>query len=113
LRALAEILADWIKPAPGIPAIYLFGSRVRGDHRPDSDVDMRMFLDEWGKNITRVDVEWWCEQNKTDFAVLKSRLPGPLSLHIEQTDAADPAIRSGRRNPVLIVDRVVCVWTPA
>ena len=112
LRALAEVLAGWIGPAPGVPAIYLFGSRVRGDHRPDSDVDVRVFLNEW-RSLTRVDMEWWGEQNDTDFAVLKSLLPGPLSLHREQmADAADPAIRSGRVNPVLIVDRVVCVWTP-
>jgi hypothetical protein len=46
------------------------------------------------------------------LAVLKSLLPGPLSLHREQTDEADTAIRSGRLNPVLTVGRVVCVWTP-
>jgi predicted nucleotidyltransferase len=39
---LAEILAEWINPAPGIPAVYLFGSGVRGDHRPNSDVDVRL-----------------------------------------------------------------------
>jgi predicted nucleotidyltransferase len=47
LVALAEILADWVEPAPSVPAVYLFGSRVRGDHRHDSDVDVRLFLDEW------------------------------------------------------------------
>jgi predicted nucleotidyltransferase len=26
-------------------AFYLFGSRARGDHRPDSDVDVAVFLD--------------------------------------------------------------------
>jgi predicted nucleotidyltransferase len=46
LHALAEILAKWIEPVPGIPAIYLFGSRVRGDHRQDSDVDVRLYLNE-------------------------------------------------------------------
>jgi hypothetical protein len=35
LEALAEILAEWIDSAPAIPTVYLFGSRVRGDHRPD------------------------------------------------------------------------------
>jgi hypothetical protein len=24
-RALAEVLADWIEPAPAVPAVYLFG----------------------------------------------------------------------------------------
>ena len=26
--------------AKGVGALYLFGSRARGDHRPDSDVDL-------------------------------------------------------------------------
>jgi predicted nucleotidyltransferase len=33
LRTLAEVFADWIEPVPDVPAVYLFGSRVRGDHR--------------------------------------------------------------------------------
>ena len=33
LRELAGILADWIEPAPDVPEIYLFGSRVRGGAR--------------------------------------------------------------------------------
>ena len=28
-----------------IRAVYLFGSRARGDHRPDSDVDLAVFVD--------------------------------------------------------------------
>jgi hypothetical protein len=57
-------------------------------------------------------MNWWGEQNGTDFTVLKSVPPGLLSLHREQTDNADYAIRSGRLNPVLTIGRVVCVWTP-
>jgi predicted nucleotidyltransferase len=47
LEAFAKILAEWIDSAPAIPAVYLFGSSVRGDHRPDRDVDIRLYLDEW------------------------------------------------------------------
>jgi predicted nucleotidyltransferase len=111
LVALAGLLADWITPAPGVTAVYLFGSRVRGDHRPDSDVDVRLFLDEW-KHADHVTSRWWVQQNETDFAVLKSRLPGPLAIHREKTDQADGAIWEGRKNPVLVVGRVICVWTP-
>jgi predicted nucleotidyltransferase len=111
LSDLAEILADWIKPAPGVPAVYLFGSRVRGDHRPDSDVDVRLFLNEW-KDVSRATMSWWGEQNETDFADLKSRLPGPLAIHREAWDDADIAIRKGKASPVLVFGRVVCVWTP-
>jgi predicted nucleotidyltransferase len=47
LEALAETLAGWIDSTPAVPAVYLFGSRVRGNHRPDSDVDIRLYLVEW------------------------------------------------------------------
>src|SRR6516164_214357 len=97
LRALAEILADWIEPAPSVPAVYLFGSRVRGDHRPDSDVDVRLFLDELTSPVCDATTQWWTEQNETDFDALKSFFPGPLRNHRETDDHADPHIREGRK----------------
>ncbi|WP_461335339.1 nucleotidyltransferase domain-containing protein [Bradyrhizobium embrapense] len=100
-----------MEPAPNVPAVYLFGSRVRGDHRPDSDVDVRLFTNEW-RDVKQVDMDWWAQENDTDFSRLKSRLPGPLAIHREQSDASDHAIIQGRKSPVLVVRRVVCVWTP-
>jgi hypothetical protein len=70
-----------------------------------------LFLNQW-KVIGPATMTWWSEQNDTDFAVLKSRLPGPLAIHREQSDDADAAIRKGMLDPVLTVGRVVCVWTP-
>jgi Polymerase beta, Nucleotidyltransferase len=110
LLDLATIFAVWLEPAPTIPALYLFGSRVRGDHRPDSDVDVRVFVNEW--SLDRQDICWWTEQDKMDFADLKAKLPGPLAVHIRSPDDADPAILAGRKKPVLTVGRVICVWTP-
>jgi hypothetical protein len=77
---------------------------------PDSDVDVRVFANEWFAE--RQDILWWTEQDQMDFADLKARLPGPLAIHIRSPDDADPAILAGRKNPVLTVGRVVCVWTP-
>jgi predicted nucleotidyltransferase len=111
LQTLAETLAQWIDAAPGVPAIYLFGSRVRGDHRLNSDVDVRVFLNEW-KVSDGVTIDWWTKQNETDFAELKPKLPGSLHIHRETTDAADENIRKGMKNPVLTVGKAVCVWTP-
>ena len=39
LVGLACILGDWAAPATGT-IVYLYGSRVRGDHRVDCDVDI-------------------------------------------------------------------------
>ena len=110
LHRLAQILDDWLAPAPSVPPIYLFGSRVRGDHRPDSDVDVRLFIDQW--KLEHSDMWWWLNQNKADFADLKKHLPGPLAIHRENWDAADEAIIEGKKKPSLIVGRVICVVTP-
>ena len=40
LTELAGIVADWADGCPGVERVFLFGSRVRGDHRPDSDLDL-------------------------------------------------------------------------
>jgi predicted nucleotidyltransferase len=109
LTALAEILAKWLEPACGFKA-YLFGSRVRGDHRPDSDVDVRIFLEEWKPN--RAGRLWWTEQNETNFAAVQAELPGQLKIHRDTPDDADPDIRAGAKNPVMTVGRLVVVWTP-
>ena len=42
-QLIKEHIAALIQPVAkkyGIKAIWLFGSRARGDHRPDSDVDL-------------------------------------------------------------------------
>lgn len=109
---IAAVLAKWIEPAPGVDAVYLFGSRVRGDNRPDSDVDVRVFVEQWqGDDAT---VNWWTEQNQSDFPALRAALPGPLELHRDSYlhDAADEAIVLGALSPALRVGRVFCVLTP-
>lgn len=107
---LARVLADWVSEAPG-PKLYFFGSRVRGDHRPDSDVDVSIEwvipsdADDlwWEKNDA-----WWAENNRTHFASINSRLPGPLRI-LEDNDSITERIRAA---PVVYQDRrVVCVWS--
>lgn len=39
---------------PRLKAVYLFGSRARQDHRPDSDADLAVFVDAEGR--TRPDL---------------------------------------------------------
>jgi predicted nucleotidyltransferase len=110
LAILAQILAKWADGAPGVKEVYLFGSRVRGDHRPDSDVDVRLYLDEW--DVCSATLNWWQIQNQTDFAELKAQLPGPLAIHREKIDDADKHIQQAKNDPVLRVGKIICVKTP-
>lgn len=58
--ALAEIYGDRLKRA------VLFGSRARGDHRPDSDYDVALFLHGY---TTRWDELWRVGDITTDILV--------------------------------------------
>lgn len=40
IEAMATAVAKWAGTEPLIRKAYLFGSRVRGDHRSDSDLDV-------------------------------------------------------------------------
>ena len=71
LRGLASVLADWAAGAPGF-SLYLFGSRIRGDHRPDSDVDVSVEFAAIG------DMEMQTANNEDLFAGIDARLPGKL-----------------------------------
>ena len=73
VRDLAKIVADWSAPAPDF-TFYLFGSRVRGDHRPDSDVDLHYKLP---PNPTHEATIWWTAQNSANWTALRKALPGP------------------------------------
>jgi predicted nucleotidyltransferase len=105
-KSLAENLADWA--APTNFTIYLFGSRVRGDHRPDSDVDVVI---EFGHQVTDADVEWWSENNREAFASINAVLPGRLEITERNSKLAHDVIASAT-NPVYRDRNVICVWFP-
>jgi len=106
LRELARVVADWAAPAIG-GTIYLYGSRVRGEHRPDSDVDLYVPIP---RQPTREFTEWWTAENVSDFAELRAALPGRLEF-LERSDPIGAELEKGE---VVYRDRnVVCVWRKA
>jgi predicted nucleotidyltransferase len=102
---IAKVLADW--SAGRDLSIILFGSRVRGDHRPDSDVDV---LIAW--NFVRdEDLEWWLPQQEDDFPDLNASLPGRLHI-LEDNEPVAGAVRSAAATPFHLDRNVICVWRP-
>ena len=45
LDEIVEIVNKWAAAHPIIETVYIFGSRVRQDDRPDSDLDITWDLD--------------------------------------------------------------------
>lgn len=45
LKAVRAILTEWAQAHPLVGHLWLFGSRARGDHRSDSDMDIAIELD--------------------------------------------------------------------
>lgn len=40
-----DVLVKWAERTPLVGKLWIFGSRARGDHRPDSDIDIAIELD--------------------------------------------------------------------
>lgn len=45
LPQIQSVVSTWARSKPLIKRVYLFGSRVRGDHKPTSDIDIAVELD--------------------------------------------------------------------
>ena len=105
LKALAKAFADWAASMQA-GTFYLYGSRVRGDHRPDSDVDVHIV---WGNVVQRSEAEAWTRANQENFAALRKMLPG----RPEFLERNDPLGNTIVKAPVEYRDRnVVCVRMP-
>jgi hypothetical protein len=104
-KRLATILADWAADAPAA-TLYVFGSRVRGDHRPDSDLDV---IIQWDyQAMAPADHDWWQKNCAEDFATIDAALGARL--HFPDPD---PVSRQAFTAAEVYRDRnVICVLVP-
>lgn len=105
LKQLASILADWVSPAPSFK-IYLYGSRVRGDHRTTSDVDVCI---DFGERPGPAETKWWSDNNADLFKDINRKLPGPLEI-LELHAPLREAVLNAAMTALVYRDRqVICV----
>jgi len=63
LTQIAEILAAWAVQKPLIKRVFVFGSRVRGDHDEQSDLDVAVELDQTEyRDESQGLATWICEK---------------------------------------------------
>jgi predicted nucleotidyltransferase len=105
LSELMDVLAEWAAGAP--VTVYVYGSRVRGDHRPDSDVDLYV---EYVKGYEAAGDKWYNAQTEQNYSGLREKLPGPISKVMPPFGSRHPFIF----NPSEVVRKgnVVALHTP-
>jgi predicted nucleotidyltransferase len=102
-----KIFAAWSERRPSVRKIYLFGSRIRGDNRPDSDLDIYI---ERHCNARRGQLDMLANDEATNFADLKKHFPFPLRIVVDHHPGQTAAyIAAGQ--PKLTMGKVVFVVT--
>jgi predicted nucleotidyltransferase len=105
LNELMGVLSEWASGAP--VTVYLYGSRVRGDHRPDSDVDLYV---QYVKGQEAAGDEWYDRQTADNYSELRPKLPGPLVKVMPPFGAPHPFIF--HPHEVARRGNVVALYTP-
>jgi len=111
LRRAVDTLADWADDLP-LKTVYVYGSRVRGDSRPDSDLDVA-YESLPGAQLTRDAITKWQMEHETDFRALKQALGIRLQLLDPNDQGMLQRIKAAVKKPFLTVRKVVCVILPA
>jgi hypothetical protein len=102
LRKVTAVLADWAEDAPSY-TIYVFGSRVRGDHQPNSDLDIYLWLS--GKADYRT-TRWHTDNEGDDFAAISKR----ISIRVHRQRDLPGLLSKLRSCPIVHQNRsVTCV----
>ncbi|MCW3848529.1 nucleotidyltransferase domain-containing protein [Sphingomonas sp. LB-2] len=76
-------IAAWAAVEPLVLEVYVFGSRARGDHRTESDLDLALLIEDGdcGESLAH----WTCEAERWREA-LTAALPVTVDLQVMQTD---------------------------
>ena len=100
---IAGIVRRWAAGQPLVRRAYLFGSRARGDNRPDSDIDLAVVCRMDRKILRQCDGDWtsaricfWHDYHQPWLDQLRRLFPVPVDLQILDRDTrriVHPAVK--------------------
>ena len=100
----ADSIAQWAAENPEVRRVWVFGSRAKGTHRPDSDIDIAVELEPVGdseETLTR-----WIAQSDLWESQLQSRVVAKIDLEWFDPDGSTPTVQAGLNvAKVLIYER--------
>lgn len=86
------VLVSWAQATPNVRRVWLFGSRVKGTHRPDSDLDVAVEIDAVGNDETPFDT--WVGEAAGWKSQLQLRITAALDLQWFDPDGSTPKIQA-------------------
>lgn len=109
LVSLARTVADWADRFAAIESVVIFGSRVRGDYGPESDLDV--WIEDRG-DVPAEAVDAWCDELAGEgLATLKAATG--LFVHWPRDDESVRMVVRYHRDRAILTDRKVArVPTP-
>ncbi|SDT24961.1 nucleotidyltransferase domain-containing protein [Pseudomonas chlororaphis] len=98
---IANVVSAWAEKHKSISRVWLFGSRVRGDHRDDSDIDIAVEVIALNQDVDCYSV--WREEKPKLLSSISSQLPMPVHLEWCGGQVETPTIERGLLQSSLIV----------
>jgi len=102
LSEISKIIADWAASEPIVVRVYIFGSRARGDHHENSDLDIAIEIEK-GADDSNVHETWIYECDRCEQSLAKL-LPYRLQLELFDGENTPTVLKGIRRSSVLVYD---------
>lgn len=103
-KEIAAKIDHWAQQNSFIECVYFFGSRVRGDHKEGSDIDISIDPDFSCDNAAYW-ADWKCDPH---YGGLQETLPGELDLLCRDA-VSYSAIRQDDAQVVYQIGKVICI----
>lgn len=88
--SIVATLCEWAAKHPEIARVIIYGSRARGDHRPESDLDVAVELNQ--TSVGEAPFVTWISDAAKWTSELSPSLPWPLDLQWHDTDGETPTV---------------------
>ncbi|PLV12579.1 hypothetical protein CXG53_25205 [Pseudomonas guariconensis] len=98
---MADAVANWASTEPLIQKVYLFGSRVRGDHHPDSDLDVAVEIFTLQGDSDPF-TTWTCEAQRLKSSIA-SIVPVPIDLEWYGGEVETPRLHQALAHSSVVV----------